>query len=98
MGWIDKILGIAKVIADRLGERMYEWGRFAAEEPRAAAELLYLTAGDLEARASARRRQDGWIARRLYARARALRAHARDLRRRAAGQPCLANPLRRPGT
>lgn len=84
LGIIDRILGIAGVIERRLGDRVRRWSEWAAENPDAAALQLELAASDLSARARARRRQDGWIARKHYARAWELRRQAREIRVRAA--------------
>ena len=79
----DLILGIARLVTKSIGMSLRDFGRFAATEPKAAAEALDLAAGELEARADARRRQYGWLARRHRAVASKLRAHADELRARA---------------
>lgn len=102
MKWFDIVLGIARFIRKRLGMSMREWSEFAAAKPLAAAEQLKLIAGQLEARALARRRRRSgrmpWLARRQLRAADRLRSHAVDLMARHFGGKCLDDPNRQPGT
>lgn len=90
--------GFARWIRKEIRERALEWARLAAEEPLVAAEHLDMLAIEAESRSRAFKNQKGWRARVWRERARSLQIHADDLRRRASGMPCLAEPTRRPGT
>lgn len=102
LGLLDRILGVARMVAkatrDVLQDNLEEWGRFARDEPFAAAEALDRIATELMAQRNGLHERRRVIRRRLLARARAYRLHAQDLRRRGRDEPCEGNPLRRPGT
>src|SRR5688572_3881783 len=100
LGIIDTVLGIGKIIANRLREQAQEFASWASREPIAAAFLLERAAYDLEAAADLRRDNavGRRIARRFRRRAQALRYQAEDLRAYAEQRGCERNPLRRPGT
>jgi hypothetical protein len=97
LGLLDRLVGVFKALRFQLGSELQQWGRYARDEPLAAAQALDLVAVELEVRARARKRQDGWVARRLRARAEGFRAHAEDLRSRAYNRPCPRDPLRNLG-
>lgn len=97
LGLLDRVLGVVSLIEKQIGKRVRDFSEFAATHPAAAAEQLDLVAMELEARANSRRRQRGFITRRLRARAKGFRQHAEDLRDRANNRMCIRNPYRELG-
>ncbi len=97
LGILDWLVGVFKALRFQLGSQLQQWGRYARDEPIAAAESLDLVAVELEVNARARKRQKGWVARRLRARAEGFRAHAEDLRSHAYDRPCPRDPMRELG-
>jgi hypothetical protein len=97
LGILDRIIGVFRLVESQMGTRLKDWGRYAAAEPLAAAHSLELIAVELTVRAKARRRQNGWVARRLYARAAGFKEHVEDLRDRKFERTCPRDPYRDPG-
>ncbi len=77
---LAKLLRSLSVVGRLLGRTAEEWAEWASANPEAAALALDAAAEGLEARARARKRKNGWWARRLREQARGFRRQAEALR------------------
>lgn len=92
---LSTLAGLFNTAQRLLGRSFRAWSDWARKNPGAAAHQLELVAGMLEHRADARRKPQGWFARRDRALALALRDHAAALKDEARQDAACAT---RPGT